>query len=125
MVKFGDKRLEMEGNILRGVEEMVENIKLKEGRAVDIGHMLMHSVGNVVFNLVFGKTWEEDDETWKKLINLQEEGTKLIGVAGPINFLPFLRFVRHSWFTFYIISPDALIFIMFIRLIYVFFIHRF
>lgn len=41
---------------------------------------------------MFGKVYEEDDEVWKWLRHLQEEGVKHIGVAGPLNFLPFLRY---------------------------------
>lgn len=42
--------------------------------------------------LVFGKVYEEDDELWKWLQESQDEGVKLIGVSGPLNFLPFLRY---------------------------------
>ncbi|CAG9834726.1 unnamed protein product [Diabrotica balteata] len=42
--------------------------------------------------IVFGTSWSRDDELWKWLQNLQEEGPKHLGVAGPINFLPFFRF---------------------------------
>ncbi|KAK6625501.1 hypothetical protein RUM43_005800 [Polyplax serrata] len=83
----------MESDVRDGIWEMMEKIKSREGEPVDLEGFLMHSIGNVVFNLVFGKTWNENDETWRKLMSLQEEGTKLIGVAGPINFLPILRFL--------------------------------
>lgn len=52
---------------------------------------LRHGLGSIMNQIVFGKTWSKDDETWKWLQHLQEEGTKHIGVAGPLNFLPFLR----------------------------------
>lgn len=45
----------------------------------------------MVNDIVFGRTWAPDDPTWLWLQRIQDEGTKLIGVAGAINFLPFLR----------------------------------
>lgn len=51
-----------------------------------------HCVGNLLNDLVFGKVYEENDEVWKWLRHLQEEGVKHIGVAGPLNFLPLLRY---------------------------------
>ena len=44
-------------------------------------------------SLVFGVVYKENDPTWKWLQDLQELGTKHIGVAGPVNFMPFLRSV--------------------------------
>jgi hypothetical protein len=42
---------------------------------------------------VFGVVYKENDPTWKWLQDLQELGTKHIGIAGPVNFMPFLRSV--------------------------------
>ena len=42
-------------------------------------------------DIVFGKIYNENDKTWKWLRFLQEDGIKHIGIAGPLNFLPFLR----------------------------------
>ena len=52
---------------------------------------LQHTLGNALNALVFGKVYGPEDPTWKWLQHLQEEGTKMIGVAGPLNFLPWLR----------------------------------
>jgi len=58
---------------------------------VDPHSILTDALGNVVNDVVFGRTWDADDPTWMWLRRLQDEGTRLIGVAGPLNFLPFLR----------------------------------
>lgn len=60
---------------------------------IDVLEPLRHSIGSIMNRLVFGKIWNRHDKTWQWLQQLQEEGTKLIGVAGPLNFLPFLRFI--------------------------------
>lgn len=64
---------------------------MKQPVTFDPVDVLRHSVGSVMNRLTFGKVWSRDDATWKWLQDLQEEGTKHIGVAGPLNFLPFLR----------------------------------
>jgi hypothetical protein len=53
--------------------------------------LMQHCLGSLVYSLVFGVKYEQEDPLWKWLQHLQEEGTKLIGVAGPLNFLPWLR----------------------------------
>lgn len=60
---------------------------------VDPQHTLHHCIGNFMNNIVFGKVYEEDDEVWKWLRDVQEEGIKLIGVSSKSNFIPFLRWV--------------------------------
>ncbi|KAJ9590642.1 hypothetical protein L9F63_016313 [Diploptera punctata] len=95
MVKFGPKRDKMEQKILSGVAECIKKLdKLSgAGESLDVLPVFLHCVGNVMNSIVFGVVYEEQNSTWKWLQHLQEEGTKHIGVAGPINFLPFLRYV--------------------------------
>jgi hypothetical protein len=59
----------------------------------DILSALRHCIGNVLNSLVFGVVYKENDPTWKWLQDLQEIGTKHIGIAGPVNFMPVLRSV--------------------------------
>ncbi|KAK4876362.1 hypothetical protein RN001_012784 [Aquatica leii] len=86
----GFKTQVVEELILREVQECLDSFK--ENSVVDPGRSLQHGVGSVMCQLVFGTTWDKENQTWLWLQHLQEVGTKLIGVAGPLNFLPFLRF---------------------------------
>ncbi|XP_063239112.1 cytochrome P450 306a1 [Bacillus rossius redtenbacheri] len=92
MVKFGLKRAKLEQRIMCGVKACLQELR-STAAPRDPLHALHHCLGNVVNSLVFGRTWADDDPVWRWLRHLQEEGTKLIGVAGPLNFLPFLRFL--------------------------------
>ncbi|CAG9863597.1 unnamed protein product [Phyllotreta striolata] len=92
--KIGPQRKKMEALILEHCFDLTNYLKKIDGKtAVDILPGLRHSLGSAVNQLVFGKSWERDDETWLWLQHLQEEGPKYLGVAGPLNFLPFFRFL--------------------------------
>ncbi|KAK7083309.1 hypothetical protein SK128_013694, partial [Halocaridina rubra] len=78
--------------IAKGLKVEVEELS-KNREAVDISAKLLHHVGNTMNQLIFGLTYDENDPTWVWLRHLLEEGTKLVGVAGPMNFLPWLRFL--------------------------------
>nr|AVL92881.1 CYP450 [Locusta migratoria] len=90
MVKAGPRRERLEKLIADSVDCCLQKL---EGATVDPLAALQHCVGNVMNALVFGRTYAEEDPVWRWLQHLQEEGTRLIGVAGPLNFLPFLRFL--------------------------------
>ncbi|KAK2583321.1 hypothetical protein KPH14_009323 [Odynerus spinipes] len=109
MVKFGPRRDRMERRILAAVEECIS--KLKDRSKVDgfePNETLHHCMGNVMNDLVFGKTYDEDDPVWNWLRKLQEEGVKYIGIAGPLNFLPFLRFLPRYGNTMYTLNDGKL-----------------
>ncbi|KAJ8944550.1 hypothetical protein NQ318_009713 [Aromia moschata] len=91
--KIGVQRKKMESLIMEHVLDFVEHMKTLGDRPVDPLEVLRHNLGSAINIIVFGKCWSRYDETWKWLQSLQEEGTQHIGVAGPLNFLPFLRFL--------------------------------
>lgn len=95
MVKHqGPKREKMEKRILDAVNECVLKLGQRSVNGpLDPLDTLHHCMGNLVNSIVFGKTYEENEEIWKWLRHLQEEGVKQIGIAGPLNFFPFLRFL--------------------------------
>jgi ecdysteroid 25-hydroxylase CYP306A1 len=90
--RIGQNRVKMQNLIMRHVSRLVQHIK-NQGDEVTLDPLepLRHSLGSAINEMVFGKSWSREDATWKWLQHLQEEGTKQIGVAGPLNFLPFLR----------------------------------
>ncbi|XP_029052407.2 cytochrome P450 306a1 isoform X2 [Osmia bicornis bicornis] len=95
MVKHeGSRREKMEKRILDAADECVSVLEKRSANGpIDPLDTLHHYMGNFINSIVFGKTYQENEPVWKWLRHLQEEGVKEIGVAGPLNFLPFLRFL--------------------------------
>nr|QZM07476.1 cytochrome P450 monooxygenase CYP306A1 [Lasioderma serricorne] len=93
-VKNSSKRKNLECMILNEVEDLLTTLE-NQGQPLRLDPLeaLRHSLGSVMNKLTFGKSWSKNDETWKWLQYLQEEGTKHIGISGPLNFLPFLRYI--------------------------------
>ncbi|XP_071050541.1 cytochrome P450 306a1 isoform X1 [Onthophagus taurus] len=98
MSKIGGKRETMQSFILKEVNDLIDYIKHSKPTSngdiiLDPNHILKHNVGSTVHEIVFGTSYNRDDKIWNYLLHLQEEGTKCLGIAGPLNFLPFLRFL--------------------------------
>ncbi|CAH1118929.1 unnamed protein product [Phaedon cochleariae] len=91
--KTGHRRSKMESLIMKHVNELLMCFSKNAGVSIDPLESLRHSLGSAINSIVFGKSWSKDDEEWIWLQDMQEEGTKQIGIAGPLNFLPFLRFL--------------------------------
>ncbi|XP_011499554.1 PREDICTED: cytochrome P450 306a1 [Ceratosolen solmsi marchali] len=96
MTKFASsKRDLLEKRILLSINEALMKLEMRsnEKSGLDPHQTLQHCIGNLMNFFVFGKIYQEEDEVWKWLQFLQEEGVKHIGISGPLNFLPFLRFL--------------------------------
>ncbi|XP_058811583.1 cytochrome P450 306a1 [Topomyia yanbarensis] len=98
MTKFGSPRASLEARIVAGVNELLQDLKNESGKvfAFDPAPFIHHILGNLMNDLVFGLTYERNDEIWRYLQNLQEEGVKHIGISMAVNFLPFLRHLPSS-----------------------------
>ncbi|KAL1488513.1 hypothetical protein ABEB36_014979 [Hypothenemus hampei] len=90
--KIGPQKKNMEILILKHTTQLIERLRIegKDG-PIDSHEALRHQIGSLMCELVFAESWSKDDKTWNDLLEQQEAGLKLIGVAGPLNFLPFLR----------------------------------
>ncbi|KAJ8942229.1 hypothetical protein NQ314_010129 [Rhamnusium bicolor] len=91
--KIGPQENKLECLIMEHVLDFVKYIEGIGPIPIDPLQPLRHSLGSAINIIVFGKSWSREDETWKWLQYLQEEGIQHVGVAGPLNFLPFLRFM--------------------------------
>ncbi|CAB0035987.1 unnamed protein product [Trichogramma brassicae] len=91
----GMRRDKMERKIALFIDEALKQMYVKSAYEPEFDpfDVLHHCIGNLMNLIVFGKVYAEDDEDWIFLQKAQEEGVKLIGVAGPLNFLPFLRHI--------------------------------
>lgn len=91
MMKFGVKRDAMQERIMNGINLCIGKLSTLTSQEINPAKILMNTIGNIVNDFVFGVTYEWEDEAWQRLLHLQEEGVKLIGVGAGANFLPFLR----------------------------------
>ncbi|XP_028172636.1 cytochrome P450 306a1 [Ostrinia nubilalis] len=96
MSKHSVSRDKLEKRIAAGVYELLENVEKSSGSPLDLAHMLTNSLGNVVNEIIFGFKYPPEDKTWNWFRQIQEEGCHEMGVAGIVNFLPFVRHFSSS-----------------------------
>nr|QLI62174.1 cytochrome P450 25 [Streltzoviella insularis] len=96
MSKHSLSREKLEKRIASGVYELLENIEKASESSMDLSKLLTNSLGNVINEIIFGYKFPPEDITWHWLRQIQEEGCHEMGVAGAINFLPFIRFISSS-----------------------------
>lgn len=77
--------------------------------------MLTNSLGNVVNEIIFGFKYPPEDKTWHWLRQIQEEGCHEMGVAGVVNFLPFVRYdCKFFFISCYFVGVSVGVFIFFL-----------
>lgn len=70
-----------------------QDIKEAKGATINLTNLITNSLGNVVNDVIFGFKYPPEDKTWQWFRKIQEEGCHEMGVAGVVNFLPFIRLV--------------------------------
>ncbi|XP_077292941.1 cytochrome P450 enzyme phantom [Arctopsyche grandis] len=69
---------------------------LENENSLNISGILTEIIGDIINTLVYGVSHKEGDPVFKWLLHIQETAVQYMGVAGVLNFLPYLRFVSPS-----------------------------
>ncbi|CAK1552156.1 unnamed protein product [Leptosia nina] len=96
MSKHSLARDKLEKRIASGAYELLKNVKERAEGPVRLPELVTNSFGNVINDIIFGYKFPPNDKTWNWFRQIQEEGCHEMGVAGAVNFLPFLRFILPS-----------------------------
>ncbi|XP_063918257.1 cytochrome P450 306a1-like [Zophobas morio] len=92
--KFSSKKKTLENIIKKYVEEFMELLN-SQGEKTNLNPS--EAIGNYVISVAstmfLGKSFNRGDKIRKTLLDSYDKVTKLLAVGGPINFLPFLRFL--------------------------------
>jgi len=95
---FGRKSLE--ARIVEEIESFLQIIDDTDGQPFNIHASAQISVSNVVCSVIFGKRFMYDDDKFKKLLSLLDEGNRINVFTGPVSFLPFLEYLPGDPFHF-------------------------
>ncbi|KAJ0180430.1 hypothetical protein K1T71_003834 [Dendrolimus kikuchii] len=94
--KHSVSRDNLEKRIASGVYELLATIDKQTEAPMDLPRIVTNSLGNIVNEIIFGYKFPPEDKTWSWFRQIQEEGCHEMGVAGIVNFLPFVRFFSSS-----------------------------
>lgn len=64
-----------------------------EGGRIQVRPHLARAVSNVVSSWLMSVTYSEEDKRFCRLLELIDEGFRLLTLAVPVNFIPLLRFL--------------------------------
>ncbi|RWS26441.1 cytochrome P450-like protein 20 [Leptotrombidium deliense] len=76
------------------VKEFLNSLETFERKSCRIRPFIACAVSNVIGSLLISLTLKnEEDENFRKLLELIDEGFKHVTVAMPVNFIPILRYI--------------------------------
>ncbi|XP_063915659.1 cytochrome P450 2J3-like [Zophobas morio] len=94
ITKFSPARKELEDLITNYAEDFIDHINSQGNRVIlDPSEALTHYVSSVTGTVLLGKSFSRDDEVRKNLIHNLDIAMREAQLGGPLNFLPFLRFL--------------------------------
>ncbi|XP_071790637.1 cytochrome P450 2U1-like [Asterias amurensis] len=85
-------------NITTEICYLCDRLKANPTVPLDPNHSLNTAVSNIVCSIVYGTRYEYDSIRFKRMLALLQENFELAGMAGLVNFFPFLKYVPLSGF---------------------------
>lgn len=93
MRDFGFGKVSSEVRVIEEIEVLLKCLTDTKESTFAIGKRFHTSLGNVICSLVFGDRLEHDDPQFVTCTKLIEEVLDNIGGAGPVNFIPWLKYL--------------------------------
>ncbi|XP_064600805.1 cytochrome P450 2J6-like [Liolophura sinensis] len=97
---FGFGKVSLEGRVIEEIEVLVECLTSTKESTFPIGKLIHTSVGNVICSLVFGDRFQHDDPKFVAYMSSIEKNFEDVGFAGPLNFIPWLKYLPGDFFNF-------------------------
>lgn len=83
----------LEHNILMEIDYLTSELQRTKGKPINIIDTILMSISNVMCKLIFGQRFEYSDSKFIKIVQSFNENLELSALSGPLNFLPFLKYL--------------------------------
>ncbi|XP_072018592.1 cytochrome P450 2U1-like [Amphiura filiformis] len=86
---LGIGKRSFEADIIEESKALLDDLNAQEGKACNPHHYLGNTTANVLFNILFGKRHDCDDDRFRHLLDLNHRLIELLGAGGWSVLLPF------------------------------------
>ena len=86
-------------NVQQEIHEFLKAVRGRQGQASDLSQLVMVSVSNNICNVVFGRRFDYDCESFLRYLDLVRDNFKHLKTTGLVNYLPWLRFLPGDRFS--------------------------
>ena len=93
---LGMGKFRMEETLAEEARQLAQRFTSYDSKPFVPFHDIVVSVSNVICWLCLGKRYDYDDETFKQVLGVVLESFEIAEMAGPVNFVPLLRFLPGS-----------------------------
>ncbi|XP_076348012.1 cytochrome P450 18a1-like [Tachypleus tridentatus] len=111
MRQFGAKNIgpgkaALENKVKEQVMEFLSGIYYLDGAPCSLRPAIARAVSNVVGSLLMSVTYSKEDPRFTRLLELIDEGFRLLTLAVPVNFIPMLRYIPGGSYAYHKIKEN-------------------